>query len=291
MTSNKKLLFCLLIFLLFTFGCGSIKKVAINSQVTTFEDITALFNENNDPQTVKEALPTILVLMDGMVDMSPKNKDLLALAAQAYCAYSLAFVEDEDPKRASKLYIKGRDYGLQALKQKRSFRKALEKPGSDFNAAVEKFGKSWVPALFWTGACWGSYINLNKTDVKTLFDVPKVRALMNRVIEKDEDYFYGGAHLFLGSYYASMPSLMGGGADKANAEFQRAFEISENKFLMHHLFYAKYYAVLIQDQELFEQELQMILDAPNDILPEQRLGTYVTKEKAQVLINNTDDYF
>ncbi len=291
MTVYKNLLLVLLALVLMTTGCGTVRKMTINSAVPTFEDFTILFNKNDDPQTVKEALPTILLTIDGMVSVSPKNKDLLALASQAYCAYSLGFIEDEDPERAKKLYIKGRDYGLQALKLKRSFRRAMEKPGSDFNAAVDKFGKSSVPALFWTGACWGSYINLSKTDVKNLFDVPKVSALMNKVVELQEDYFYGGAHLFLGSYYSTMPSLMGGGADKANTEFQKAFEISENKFLMHHLFYAKYYAVLLQDKELFEQELQMIIDAPDDILPEQQLGTYVTKQKAEKMLKNKNKYF
>jgi hypothetical protein len=55
--------------------------------------------------------------------------------------------------------------------------------------------------------------------------------------------------------------------------------------------YAKTYAVQMQDPALFKKLLAEVMDAPADILPEQQLASAVAKQKAEKLLESTDDLF
>ncbi|GAG59489.1 unnamed protein product, partial [marine sediment metagenome] len=53
---------------------------------------------------------------------------------------------------------------------------------------------------------------LNLDNPRAIFDLPKVEALMKRVLELDETYYFAGAHLFFGSLFAARPAMFGGNA-------------------------------------------------------------------------------
>ena len=48
---------------------------------------------------------------------------------------------------------------------------------------------------------------MSKDDPQAIFDLGKVKAMMNRVLELDEGFFFGSAHLFFGSVYGSLPKM------------------------------------------------------------------------------------
>ena len=58
-------------------------------------------NGITDFELVKDAMPALLVQMDGFIAASPENTYLLANAAEAYMGYAFLFVEDTD-KQAGK---------------------------------------------------------------------------------------------------------------------------------------------------------------------------------------------
>ena len=89
----------------------------------------------------------------------------------------------------------------------------------------------------------------------------------------------------------SMLTLLKERPEVAEAEFQRAFEISDGKFLLAKVFHARYYAPLIVDEELFERELNEVLEAPSDALPEVRLLNEIAKAKARIFLANKSRYF
>jgi hypothetical protein len=61
--------------------------------------------------------------------------------------------------------------------------------------------------------------------------------------------------------------------------------------LLARLIFAKTYAVQNQNRELFEMQLQAILQAPNDLFPEQRLANQVARKKATKLLERIDELF
>jgi hypothetical protein len=270
---------------------GCIQQIALNSMSGILDNGMAAFNEESDLQLAHEALGSNLKLIEALVKSDTTNKQFLVFAAEGYQGYGLAFCEDDSLERARIFYLRGRDYGLRALKQNSKFRAALDGSLEDFQASLQTFSKDDVPALFWTAFNWGSYINISKNDVEALAEIGKVTAMVQRSAELDPGYYHGGAYLFFATIEGSVPKVLGGNPEKAKAMFEKCLVINEGKFLMTQLYYAKTVAVAMQDQPLFESLLKQIEDASIDILPEARFANVVAKEKARKLLAKENELF
>ncbi len=270
-------------------GCST-NKLMVKSMDPLMEEMNTAVNRNPDVDMVRDALPANLIQLDGFIAAAPETK-LLLRASEAYFGYSFAFVEDTDKDRAGYLYLKARNYALRALTGSESYEQDISKPIEEFRTYVNDLGKGDVPALYWSANCWMAWIALNLSNPAVLMDVPKVEAMLQKVVELDEKFYYGAAHATLGAFYASRSKTIGGDPDKAKQHFDRAFQISESKLLFIHLLYAQYYAYQIQDRDLFEQTLQKVISTPVNFFPEKNFANEVAKRKARVLLNNIDEYF
>jgi hypothetical protein len=229
-------------------------------------------------------------------NFAPKNRAFLAFGAQLYAAYALGFVEDKDPERARVLFATARDYGLRALKMNKGFTKALKK-GESYSEAAKRLKKKDMDALFWTTASWAAWLFLSTHDMEALLDIPKIMALLERCLEIDDRFWFGGPHLFNAAYYSQQPAMLGGGPEKAQKEFDKVEEIvkeeagPEAEWLIADYFYAKFYATLIKDEELFDKTIQKILNTPNDSIPEMAGVNGLAKIKTRYLLEQKDRYF
>jgi len=287
MMQNVRLMFSikiLVISLLLT-GC-SMKAQMVRSMDPIMEDMSSVVNMSNDVDLIRDGLPASLIQMDGFIKSDPNNK-LLLKAAESYFGYAFSFVEDVNRPRASALYLKAREYALRALKKYRQF----DEQAPDLNDMLANCGKQDVPALYWAAGSWLAWIGLNVDNPEAIMDIPKVEAMLDRVIELDETYYYGMAYAMLGGLYASQPKNMGGNPEKANKQFQKAFNISGSKLLAAQLMYAKFYAVQIQDKALFVNTLSEIIATPVNFFPERNLANEVAKRKAKDLLEKVDTLF
>ena len=271
-------------------GCFPSKRIGIATVGLIMEDINKASYKSENLEIIREGTPTYLMLIDGLIEAYPENKRLLIAGAEAYSSYTFAFIEEKDKHLAKQMYKKGRDYGLRALSKNKKFRDAFNKPLDEFNKALASFSKNDVPALFWTANCWASFINLSQDSIEALADIPKVVNIMKRVLALNERFYYGGAHLFFAIYYTRSHAL-GGDLNKAAFHFKRASEISEGKFLMGYVLYAKYYARQVFDKALFVSTLKKVMETRADILPELTLANTLAKEKAKILLEHVDHYF
>jgi len=277
-------------------GCTGIMRSGMGAATPIFDSAMEAAMRGKDPMILGEGVPGLALLLDGLSNFAPKNRAFITFGAQLYTAYALGFVEDTDPERARVLYAIGRDYGLKALKMNRGFRKALEK-GKPYSEAVKKLKKKDMDALFWTAAAWAAWMNLSTRDTEALFDIPNIMALLTRSLELDDTFWYGGPHMFYAAYYSQFPAMMGGGPEKAQKEFDKVKEIVKKKagekgeWLIADYFYAKYYATLIKDEELFDKTIQKILDTPNDCIPEMAAVNGLAKIKTRHLLEQKDRYF
>ncbi|HEY9165207.1 MAG TPA: TRAP transporter TatT component family protein [Candidatus Kryptonia bacterium] len=272
-------------------SCGIVTQVTIGATSGILEGGFEAMNRETDLQLASQAIPTDLKLLDGLILKSPDNDDLLLLGAQGYTSYALGFVEDSSRDRASLFYQRARDYGLRILFDNDDFKASFRGDVDTFKLSLEKFDKSDVPAIFWTANAWGNYVNINRDNSDAVADLPKVEAMMNFVMKHDESYFYGGAHLFFGTILGSLPSMFGGDTAAARVHFERALQLSDGKFLMIYYYYARSYAVMTQDKDLFESLLHKVIDAPDDLLPEQNLANAIAKSKAVDLLKHESDFF
>jgi hypothetical protein len=228
--------------------------------------------------------------------------------AQALTAYAFGFVEPEFEQyrfsdwqraeraknRAKSLYWRAKVYarrGLEACFCSRKIARAEDKPLKEFSETLQKAKRRHVPLLFWYAFSWGGYINLSKDDISAINNISKVEHSMKRILELDEDYFHGFAHMFLGIYYGSRPQMLGGNAQWSAQHFDRVDEINQNKMLMNKVLRAQYFATQEMDEDLFGRLLKEVQDAPEDLYPEQQLMNELAKKRAKILQDHAKELF
>jgi hypothetical protein len=276
--------------LAFSSGCFPIKAVRVAAVGSILEDVATSSSKQSDISIIREGTPAYLMLIDGLIEAYPHREELLVAGAKAYSSYAAIFIE-EDREKAKGLYLKAKQYGLRALSKRARFKELLPKRVDEFVACLADFDKKNVPALFWTASSWGSWISLSTDSVEALAEIPKVLCLMERALELDEGFYYGGPHLFMAVYHVSRPKAYGGDPARARRHFEKSFELSQEKFLMAHVLYAKYYARQTFDRELFVRTLERVLDAPADSVPELTLLNTIAKQQAKGLLEKVNEYF
>ena len=251
-----------------------------------------------DPKTIELAFPGNLLLLENFARSFPNNRDILIATAKAYAAYAQGFVEDKDPQRAKILCMRGKEFGWRALMQNECFKKNYNANtvNPDWNALFKCFTqKEDVPYLFWTAAAWGGWFNLSQQDPEAtseiLFDALPIRKLMERANALDPDYYYGAPKMFFAIFYTQIPASAGGGPKKAEKTFKEVIKISDGKFLLAKVMYARYYLAAIRDREKYKQVLNEVLDAPDNILPKARLANIMAKKKARLYLDQMEEIF
>jgi len=264
--------------------------MTVGATATLLEEIARASYRQSDLRILREGMPAYLMLIDGMVQAVPDNEQLLIAAAQSYSSFASLFVEDQDKEYASLLYEKGRRYALRSLEM-RGFRKPLQRPFDDFKEGLKRLGKKEVPYLFWAATCWANWIRLNLDSVEAISELPRVEWMMERALELDEGFYYGGPHLFMGIWYATRPKIAGGDLNKAQEHFLKALDLGQGKFLMAHVYYANYYARNMTNKDLFTSTLQKVLETPAETSPDLVLVNTVAKKQAKELLSHVEEYF
>ncbi len=276
--------------LVFAAGCST-SRLAAGAMVPILENARDASLESNDIRTFRSAAPSNIFLIEGLIRTDPKNPRLRLNASLLYFSYAFAFIEEEDESYASLLYLKGLAHGKAMLFRNKKVKERWGGNFETFNGMMEFLNKKDVPAIVWTAANWAQFISLHLDSTEVLVDIPRVTALLERAVELDGSYFEGLPHVILGSLHAFRPPLMGGRPEKSKENFDRAFAISEGKFLLSSYFFARHYCYRIQDAAMFESTLGEILSQPLSILPRYQLLNEIAKQKASQLLGEEDELF
>ena len=281
----------LLIILPVVLFTGCIQTIAVSTVGGMVDEGFSALTEEKDLDFAEKALPGNIKLLEVMLKNKPEDVRLLTLTSQGYSSYALAFLEDSLQNRARDFYLRGRDFGMRILRQDKDLARGLDGSVDDLKAALNKCDKDQVPAIFWTAFGWGSYIYLSLGNPDAIADLPRAEALMECVVKNDSSFYYGGAHVFLGTLYGSRPKMLGGNIDLAKDHFARALRINGGKFLMTYVYQARSVAVQTLDEALFDECLQKVESASLEILPEFRLANAIAKKKAQLLMSRRAELF
>jgi tetratricopeptide (TPR) repeat protein len=271
-------------------ACLYSKKMRVGTAALLMQDVADAAARQSDLRTIKDGTPSYLMLMDGMIEAWPDNEQLLIAAAQAYSSFASLFEEDQAAEYKKMLSAKAVDYALRSL-VKRGFKDPRKSTFDDFTKDVEASGKKDVPYIFWAATCWANWITLNLDSMEAMAELPRVELLMKKALKLDEEFYYGGPHLFMGVWLASRPAVAGGDLQKAKEHFLKALELSKGKFLMAYVYYADTYARRAMDKALFISTLHKVLDTPADVSPALTLVNTIAQKKAKELLSHVDEYF
>lgn len=269
----------------------SMGQMVARTSTSIMDGNIAAMDQETDLVLAEAAIPANLKLIEGLINEDPGNVELLAAAAQGFYGYAFGFVELVDRQRAEALYERGFKFGrrgLQHLGVTIDFDSAVP---ADIDKAVAGLDKQAVPLLFWTASCWAKQIDLNRDDPARLAEVNSTERLMNRVLELQPDYYYGGVHLYYGVYYGSRAPMLGGDFARAEQSFASANAVTQGKLLIVDVLQAEYLERQRLDQQRFRQLLTRVLNTPVGSFPEMALANQIARARAEYLLGSESDWF
>lgn len=267
-------------------GCASLVGSATGRVAENIS--TAILNQN-DVETVRDGAPAYLLMVDGLIEGDPENEGHLLAGARLYSAYASAFVEDQ--ARSRRLADKAREYALRALcLRRRQVCRAADKPFAEFAATLDTVTRADVPALYGLAAAWAGWVQASPGDYNAIAELPKIEDAMRKVVELDEGYDNGGAHLYLGVLYSLRPAWLGGMPEQGRGHFERAQALSGGRNLMVKVLYAKQYARLVFDRALHDELLKEVLAADPQV-PGLTLNNVLAQQQARELLESAEEYF
>jgi len=259
---------------------------------------------NNDTQTVMQALPAYLILLDTMLEDEPENEDILLASSRLMASYAgllntqlhyrheqTEFQNKLISAQIKKLYQKSFNRALQAICYYEEVYCDLDTiPYTEFSQRMNRINKDDIRMLYNLGTAWASWIQLNTDDWNIMAQLPRVKSIMQRVVEINENWDYAGAHMYLGVINSLIPAALGGKPDEGKKHFERAITLTDGKNLMVKVLYAEFYARLIYDEELHKRLLTEVVNS-NVADKNMILINTIAREKARMLMNSAKEYF
>lgn len=260
--------------------------------------------QEGDLMVVESTLEKNLGTLEGLAKTG--NKSIIVKTSRAFSSYS-GFLEDkmEDAEiagdydtaedmheQAIENYKKSEMYAIKALrKSDKTFKDVRTVDLELLEKAIQKVKKKDVEPMFWLAYSIARGISLQKDDPMQVIDLARVEMMMRRVLELDESFYFGSAHLFYAVYYGDRPPSIGGDLNKAKEHIDRVDEINDGKFLMSKFYLARYYAYPKLDEKLYRKSLQAVIDAPDDIYPGENAATSLAKSRSKRWLSQIDELF
>jgi len=304
--NKKQVVFVLFLLVLlpqiFLAGC-SIRQMAIDEMSDALAAGGDVYATDDDPELIKAASPFSLKLMESILAENPKHSGLLLSLARGFTQYAYAFVqqeadeiEDEDYRhaeelrdRARRLYLRARDYGIRGLE--------IDHPGLGEelrHAPEEVLRRDRVDNpefLYWTCLPWAAAIAISGDDPDLIGDLPIVEALVDRLLEIDENYEDGAVHSFLITYEMNRSGGSGDPEERSRFHFARAVELSSGGQAAPYIALAEAVSIPNQDRVEFRLLLDQALSIDPDQKKECRLANLIYQRRARWLLERENDFF
>lgn len=271
----------------------SIQKTATSLTAKIITDGMKALETESDLWIADQSVVPMVKIIEVLKEGDPDNREFLGLMPQVYGniafgffepKYLIAQVEERDVwrQRVERYYRLGSESGTKFLSKR--FGKGADGSIMDFEKEIKKAKRRDLKALFWTAFDLGNLVNLNRDDVVSVANMPKVNIMIDKVLEIDPQFGYGSALAFKAAMLASRPKMLGGDPDKAAVLFNEAIKMHDGKYLMTKVMYAEWFAIPQGDAGLTRKLLTEVIDAGPNILPEQALANQIAKERARILL-------
>ena len=221
-------------------------------------------------------------------ELNPQNFELTVSLSRAY--YFQGYYIEIDPAKRDTLYLKGASAALTGF-QNTTFFQSFDDTASIDNlklqiTAIRKAPLETIPALYWWAANFGRYLT-TKPVLKRIESREIIETAMHRIATLDEDYYYGGPTRFFGTFYSRLPGVP---LDRAKSNFDQSLSDSPD-YLGTRVLRARYYHTKLGNQDLFEEDLNYVINADPSILPDAMPENLFEQEKAKELLKHTSILF
>lgn len=249
---------------------------------------------SDDPATVRDALPAYLLLLDALLVDDGRGDAgktaLLFAAAELNGAYAGNFT-DGDQARARRLAGKALGYARRGVcSGSARLCAAIDGDIDTFAAALAATPDADIAAMYALAAAWAGHLQANSADWGAIAELPKVQALLERVVAIDPGHARGMPQVYLGVLNSLRPEAVGGRPEQGRAHFEAAIAQSGGRNLYAKTLMAEYYARLVFDQELHDRLLVEVLSADPHAVG-YTLTNVLAQDRARALQESARDYF
>jgi predicted anti-sigma-YlaC factor YlaD len=284
-------------------GCSTVQKYATNAVADSMAQSGTVYASDDDMEFVGAATPFGLKSIESLLQTVPEHRGLLLAAARGFTQYAYAYVQlpaeeqmlsnvtaaHAERKRAQRMYVRARDYGVRGL--------AVGRPGfesslaTDPQSAVMETDVGDTPLLYWTAMAWAAAIAIGNDDPFLLADLPVIEALITRAFELDEDFDNGAIYTLLISLEMSRGAISSGATQRARDHFKRAVELSGGMQAAPYVTLAEAVAIRQQNRDEYTRLLTTALELDLNAKPEWRLANLVMQRRARLLLARVDELF
>ena len=265
-------------------GCGSLIQSATGALAEQLGDAVL---GHDDPELVREATPTLLILIDSLAD-EDASPSVLGSAAQLYAAYGVVFVND--PERSRKLTGRAYGYGKRALCAADRASCGLEKLSFDeYEVRIGEIPAAKMQALYDYVIGYLAWIQA-RADYDALAQLPRLQLALQRLLAVASADIRGRAHMYMGTLQCLRPASLGGDPEAGTRNFEEALRLTGRRDLSVQVEYARSCARLLGDRELHDGLLEEVLSAEAE-QPRLTLFNNLAKADARELQDSADDYF
>lgn len=306
MNSLCQLLLC--IFLAISLSSCSTRIIIVN-EISNISEIGAVaFEQDDDLDMVEKGIPGNIKLLEVILENNPNNYKILVLLSRLYAAYSFGFFEGRLEssligknysllsghnllrENVNRYYTRGAYYALRAIESRHPGADEKLKIPALADCLLKVMDKEDVQALFWYGFNLSSLINNNRDSVLLLSKAYLIEKIMKRIIELDPEYFFGGSHLILLSYYSSLPPYSDEKLALSLYHYKKLKERRGGLFLLADLYFARYYLSRKQEKEKFENIMKDILNH-SDSGKECIFYNKIAAQRAKIYLEGIDYFF
>ncbi len=278
-------------------GCGSVRGdlVMMEKSGETTGDASSLFQEGMSSwanRGEQAGLAAAIGKWEEAAKLDPNHLQTQEMLTYAYYFQAHAhdrWLEDEDAARDAMMnsYLQGMEAGARALKLSNpGFAERIQK-GEAWSSAISDVDEKSLHGMYWYAANLGKW-GLLDSIATILRYKDRAFALVQKVYEVDKTFGYGAAPRYFGAAALKVP--VGKDPERSKEMFDESMAIAPN-YLDTKLLYAEYYAVYVDDEELFRTTLQAIADTPDDVIAGWEPETRNAKRIAAQMLENIEDYF
>lgn len=283
---SRVLTLLLLLTGLATSGCAALMSNAASGMA---DSLSSGILNHNDPDTVREGIPSYMIMMDGFVHDNPDDPAMLGAAAYLYASFGAGFVDD--PARASRITTRGRDYALRAVCiEYAAACDWRELTYDEFVATLDGLGPQHADAVYTYSFATLAFLRAHSSDWNSLAELPQSEALVKRYLDITGSDANSSAHTYLGILLTLRPPALGGKPEEARQHFEKAIEMSGGRDLSAKVEFAKGYAKLLYDQELHDHLIGEVLESDPDV-DGMTLSNVLAQQEALRLQAEAYDYF
>ena len=263
-------------------GCASVATYQLSNSVSD-----GIINQD-DPELVIAGMPAYLLLMEGTLEQRPEDTELLLVTARLYGAY--AALLDDDKARVAAMSDKALHYARKAFCIKLPDLCESGLDFSRFSKLLDALDEDDLPYLYEYAAAWAGSIQVHSDNWTSVADLPRVQAMLERVIAIDERYDHAMGHVYLGVMTSQLPPALGGHPEIGRTHFERAIKLSRGQNLIAYVEYAQHYARLTFDKKLHDSLLNTVLRADTHVNG-LTLSNVIARRLAEKLLAGSEEYF